>query len=131
MSNLGTVLMEMLIPNSNAYWDNISFEAALNEYLFEKDQSQNMYLTLYLNTYRSFDTGYLKSHSRMNVAKLREKVKEVLDLDKPRIEIGLIVKDSYFNQFYRTTKLTYKVNRELVDKLMVLCAVKAGSTTNV
>ena len=131
MSNLGIVLMEMLIPDSNIYWDSISFEAALNEYTFEEDKNQNMYLTLYLNTYRSFNTGYLKSHSRMNIAKLRERVKEVLNLDKPTIEIGQIVKDGYFNQVYRTAKFTYKVNRELVNKLMVLCAVKTGSMTNV
>ena len=134
MSKLGTVLMEMLIPDSNEYWDNISFEAGLNEYYlngddFENSQDQNLYLTLYLNTYRSYNTGYLKSHSRMNIAKLRERVKEVLDLDKPKVVIGQIVTNSYMNQVYRTCKLIYKIDKELADKLMVLCAVKTGETT--
>ena len=134
MSNLGIVLMEMLIPDSNEYWDNISFEAGLNEYYlngddFENSQDQNLYLTLYLNTYRSYNTGYLKSHSRMNIAKLRERVKEVLDLDKPKVVIGQIVTNSYMNQVYRTCKLIYKIDKELADKLMVLCAVKTGETT--
>ena len=134
MSKLGTVLMEMLIPDSNEYWDNISFEAGLNEYYlngddFENSQDQNLYLTLYLNTYRSYNTGYLKSHSRMNIAKLRERVKEVLDLDKPKVVIGQIVTNSYINQVYRTCKLIYKIDKELADKLMVLCAVKTGETT--
>lgn len=134
MSNLGIVLMEMLIPDSNEYWDNISFEAGLNEYYlneddFENSQDQNLYLTLYLNTYRSYNTGYLKSHSRMNIAKLREAVKEVLNLDKPKVVIGQIVTNSYMNQVYRTCKLIYKIDKELADKLMVLCAVKTGETT--
>lgn len=134
MSNLGTVLMEMLIPNSNEYWDSISFEAGLNEYYLNEDdfknsQDQSLYLTLYLNTYRSFNTGYLKSHSRMNIAKLREAVKEVLNLDKPKVEIGQIVTNSYMNQVYRTCKLIYKIDKELADNLMVLCTVKTGKTT--
>lgn len=133
MSNLGTVLMEILIPDSNEYWDSISFEAELNEYYlnendFENSQDQSLYLTLYLNTYRSFNTGYLKSHSRMNIAKLREVVKEVLNLDKPKVVIGQIVTNSYMNQVYRTCKLIYKIDKELADNLMVLCAVKTGKT---
>ena len=138
MSVLGTVLEEMLIPNKNIYWDSISFEADLNKYsledfldiansgedLYEQKQSQDLFLKLYLNTYRSFDTGYLKSHSRMNIAKLRERVKEVLNLDKPKIEIGQIVKDSYFNQVYRTAKLTYKIDQELFKILIALIKLK-------
>ena len=98
MSKLGTVLMEMLIPDNNEYWDNISFEAGLNykdEDIFEKSENRDILLTLYLNTYRNFNTDYLKSHSRMNIAKLRERVKEVLDLDKPKVVIGQIVTNSY------------------------------------
>lgn len=127
MSKLGTVLMEMLIPDNNEYWDNISFEAGLNykdEDIFEKSENRDILLTLYLNTYRNFNTGYLKSHSRMNVAKLREKVKEVLNLDKPTIEIGQIVTNSYMNQVYRTTKLTYKIDQELFKMLTALIKLK-------
>ncbi|MBR2247692.1 MAG: hypothetical protein IJ880_11855 [Bacilli bacterium] len=130
MSKLGTVLMEMLIPDNNEYWDNISFEAGLNykdEDIFEKSENRDILLTLYLNTYRNFNTGYLKSHSRMNVAKLRERVKEVLNLDKPTIEIGQIVTNSYMNQVYRTTKLTYKIDQELFKMLTALIKLKGKS----
>ena len=134
MSKLGTVLMEMLIPDNNEYWDNISFEAGLNykdEDIFEKSENRDILLTLYLNTYRNFNTGYLKSHSRMNIAKLRERVKEVLNLDKPKVEIGQIVTNGYMNQVYRPCKLIYKIDKELADNLMVLCTVKTGKTTPV
>ena len=130
MSKLGTVLMEMLIPDNNEYWDNISFEAGLNykdEDIFEKSENRDILLTLYLNTYRNFNTCYLNPHRSMNVAKLRERVKEVLNLDKPTIEIGQIVTNSYMNQVYRTTKLTYKIDQELFKMLTALIKLKGKS----
>lgn len=119
MGNVDKILEEMLIPNKNEYWDRIVFGAEL----YENDKR----LILYLYTTKfECDTKYLKSHSRMNVSKLRKTVKEVLNLNNPIIEMKKIQIDTYLNRTYRLASLSYRINQELVDKLIALKAIKAS-----
>lgn len=118
MSILGNVLQEMLMPDKANYWDSVSFEAGLSK--------TDMCLILYLNTYThvAFNNGYLKSHSRMNISKLRKAVKEVLNLDKPKIDIGNVTTDGYYNQIYRSAILTYKIDQDFLNILEGLISIK-------
>lgn len=117
MINIDKILEEMLIPNKNEYWDHIVFGAGLHE--------NDKRLILYLYTAKfERDTKYLKSHSRINVSKLRKTVKEVLNLNNPIVKMEKIKTDTYLNRTYRLASLSYQIDQELVDKLIALKAIK-------
>ena len=121
MSGLGKTLLDLLIPSTNSYWGNLIFEAEIVE--------DNKVLKVRLDTiYRDWDWDkkYIKSHSQMNISKLRKSIKEALSLGPKDLifyHMNRVDHDDYNYTYTREACLKYKITDELVDKLIALEAM--------
>lgn len=121
MSGLGKTLLDLLIPSTNSYWGNLVFEAEIVE--------DNKVLKVRLDTiYRDwdYDKKYIKSHSQMNISKLRKSIKEALGLGSKDLifyHMSGVDYSDYNHTYTREACLKYKITDELVDKLIALEAM--------
>ena len=121
MSGLGKTLLDLLIPSTNSYWGNLVFEAEIVE--------DNKVLKVRLDTiYRDWDWDkkYIKSHSQMNISKLRKSIKEALGLGPKDLifcHMNGVDHSDYNHTYTREACLKYKITDELVDKLIALEAM--------
>ena len=121
MSGLGKTLLDLLIPSTNGYWGSLVFEAEIVE--------DNKVLKVRLDTiYRDWDWDkkYIKSHSQMNISKLKKSIKEALGLGPKDLifyHMNRVDHDDYNYTYTREACLKYKITDELVDKLIALEAM--------
>lgn len=119
---LSKVLEGLLIPNTKQYWGHLTFAAGITE----SNGNNILEFSLYTG-YKDgdYDKKRIKSRSRMNVSKIREVIKEVLDLGPEQLTFFRIHEVNYFfdSSCNRKAELKYIITDKLIDELVALMAI--------